>query len=235
MKAHCLFEQSGTFKNEFRKLGIEAYDYDIRNDFGETDFVVDLFGEIAKSYEGGVSIFDKIGRKDVIMAFFPCTMFQENNALLFAGTAFQQKNQTDIQLLDYVIKRHETLHEFYVLICKLFAVVLRKGLRMVVENPFTQPHYLSTYFPIPPTIVDKDRTQNGDYYKKPTQYWFVGFKPFDNWVFEPLDHVDVKNVNRMVKTDGVDRQVLRSMIHPQYASRFIRQYILSEEVWKRTD
>lgn len=24
MKAHCLFEQSGTFKNEFKKLGIEA-------------------------------------------------------------------------------------------------------------------------------------------------------------------------------------------------------------------
>ena len=53
MKAHCLFEQSGTFKNVFRKLGIEAYDYDIRDDFGETDFVIDLFGEIAKSYEGG--------------------------------------------------------------------------------------------------------------------------------------------------------------------------------------
>lgn len=46
MKAHCLFEQSGTFKKEFIKLGIEAEDYDIRNDFGETDHVVDLFEEI---------------------------------------------------------------------------------------------------------------------------------------------------------------------------------------------
>ena len=27
MTAHCLFEQSGTFKNEFKKLGIEALDY----------------------------------------------------------------------------------------------------------------------------------------------------------------------------------------------------------------
>lgn len=32
MIAHCLFEQSGTFKNEFKKLGIESYDYDIQND-----------------------------------------------------------------------------------------------------------------------------------------------------------------------------------------------------------
>ena len=46
MTAHCLFEQSGTFKNEFKKLGYAAYDYDIQNEFGETDFVVDLFGEI---------------------------------------------------------------------------------------------------------------------------------------------------------------------------------------------
>lgn len=36
-KVHCLFEQSGTFKNEFKKLGIDAEDYDIQNEFGETD------------------------------------------------------------------------------------------------------------------------------------------------------------------------------------------------------
>lgn len=46
MKVHCLFEQSGTFKNEFKKLGIQAYDYDILNDFKQTDYVVDLFKEI---------------------------------------------------------------------------------------------------------------------------------------------------------------------------------------------
>lgn len=48
--AHCLFEQSGTFKNEFKKLGIEAYDYDILNEYGETDYQIDLFSEI----RGGV-------------------------------------------------------------------------------------------------------------------------------------------------------------------------------------
>ena len=49
MKFHCLFEQSGTFKNEAKKLGYEAYDYDILNDYGQTDFQIDLFKEI----EGG--------------------------------------------------------------------------------------------------------------------------------------------------------------------------------------
>lgn len=45
-KVHCLFEQSGTFKNEFKRLGIPAEDYDIQNEFRQTDNVVDLFAEI---------------------------------------------------------------------------------------------------------------------------------------------------------------------------------------------
>ena len=49
-KAHCFFEQSGTFKNEFKKLGIDAEDYDIQNNFNETDHVIDLFAEIDKEY-----------------------------------------------------------------------------------------------------------------------------------------------------------------------------------------
>lgn len=50
MRAHCLFEQSGTFKNEFKKMGFEAFDYDILNDYGQTDFQCDLYKEI----RGGV-------------------------------------------------------------------------------------------------------------------------------------------------------------------------------------
>jgi hypothetical protein len=52
-KVYCFFEQSGTFKNEFRKMGISAEDYDIQNNFQETDHVVDLFSEIENAYRGG--------------------------------------------------------------------------------------------------------------------------------------------------------------------------------------
>lgn len=48
-----MFEQSGTFKNEFIKLGIPAEDYDIQNNFGQTDHVIDLFHEIESAYSGG--------------------------------------------------------------------------------------------------------------------------------------------------------------------------------------
>ena len=56
----CLFEQSGTFKKEFLKLGCNAVDVDIQNNFNETDYVMDLFAEIEKAYSKDVSIFDEI-------------------------------------------------------------------------------------------------------------------------------------------------------------------------------
>lgn len=52
-KIWLMFEQSGTFKNEFKKLGYDAYDLDIQNNFGQTDYQIDLFAEIEKSYMGG--------------------------------------------------------------------------------------------------------------------------------------------------------------------------------------
>ena len=53
MKAYMFFEQSGTFRDQFRKLGIESYCYDIANDYNQTDFQIDLFSEIEKCYRGG--------------------------------------------------------------------------------------------------------------------------------------------------------------------------------------
>ena len=34
------------------------------------------------------------------------------------------------------------------------------------------------------------------------------------------------------KTGADNKKTARSMIHPQYADRFIRQYILDEEIWR---
>lgn len=45
-KVHLFFEQSGVFKNEFKKLGYHAECYDIQNNYKQTDHVMDLFTEI---------------------------------------------------------------------------------------------------------------------------------------------------------------------------------------------
>lgn len=60
-KVWCMFEQSGTFKNEFNKLGYDAVDIDIQNNFGETDYIIDLFQEIKNAYDCKPSIYDRIG------------------------------------------------------------------------------------------------------------------------------------------------------------------------------
>ena len=124
---------------------------------------------------------------------------------------------------------HDELHEFYLLISKLVYIVKKKGLRMVIENPYMQPHYLTTYWCIRPTMIDKDRTENGDYYTKPTQYWFINCEPIGNLVFEPIDYVERQVISKVKKKDGVSVKTQRSMIHPQYASRFIRQYLIEQE------
>lgn len=132
-KVHCFFEQSGTFKNEFIKLGIPADDYDIQNNFGETDHVIDLFAEIENAYDNKESVFDKITKDDLIIAFFPCIYFCDNNVLYFSGTHINYKHWhlTKDEIIDKVIERSRLRQRFYETLLKLFAVCERKQLRLI--------------------------------------------------------------------------------------------------------
>ena len=228
-KFHCFFEQSGTFKNEFKKLGYKAYDYDILNDFDETDYIIDLFNEIENAYNNKKSIFDKISKNDLILAFFPCIRFEDQIQMHFRGTSYQYKNYTLEQKLEKDIELHKDLHNLYCLITKLVIVCIRKQIPLIIENPYSTTHYLVKYWALPYTILDNDRTQNGDYYEKPTQYWFINCEPKNNFIFEPIQLVEKKKCNYQVKENGINRTVLRSIIHPQYANRFIKQFILEEK------
>lgn len=181
---HCFFEQSGTFKNEFKKLKHKAFDYDISNEFNETDFVIDLFSEIEKAYENKSSIFDKIQKEDTIIAFFPCIRFENQVQLLFRGTAFQQKKWNNEQKLEYDLRLHRELSNLYEIVTKMVIVCLNRKIPLIIENPYSTTHYLTKYWAIPSTFVDKDRTLRGDFYEKPTQYWFINCKPSYNMILE---------------------------------------------------
>lgn len=104
-KVHCFFEQSGTFKNEFIKLGIPAEDYDIQNNFGETDHQIDLFAEIENAYSSGASIFDTISYDDLIMAFFPCIYFCAPSQMNFTWGCINYRNMTVKQKTDAILER----------------------------------------------------------------------------------------------------------------------------------
>jgi len=238
---HCLFEQSGTFKNEFKKLGYEAYDYDILNNFGETDYQIDIFSEIENAYEGKESIFDNfIIDRDYLLAFFPCIRFEDQIILYFKGKSPGQKIWSQEKKLEYDLQLHAELHKLYELITKLSIVAYRKGFPLMIENPRGTQHYLSRYWALEPKLIDKDRTVNGDYYKKPTQYWFINCEPKHNFIFESIKAIKHKNIKHLKKDDCISGSIKeeRSLIHPQYASRFIKTYIVdydfTQELYKTT-
>lgn len=236
MKAHCLFEQSGTFKNEFKKLGVEAYDYDILNNYGQTDYQLDLFAEIVGGYEGKPSIFDHIQQDDIILAFFPCIRFENQIMLSFRGQQHGMENWTYKQKMEHDMELLEELKTNYDTVNKLFILCMERNLKLIMENPFSEEHFLRRYWCYPPAVIDRDRRDNGDYFKKPTQYWFLNCEPRYNFLFEATEYnaVDCKDANRfMNKThyEGFANSMkeARSMIHPAYASRFIRTHILENE------
>lgn len=105
MKIHLLFEQSGTFKNQFIKLGYKAYDYDIDDFFNETDYKLDLFKEIENAYLNKKSIFDSFNKTDILFAFFPCTYFSGQNTMIYDGTANQMRNMNMNEKTNYIKER----------------------------------------------------------------------------------------------------------------------------------
>lgn len=221
-KIYCFFEQSGTFKNEFKKLGYEAFDYDIQDKFGETDYICDLFVDIEEAFKNRESVFDDITQNDLIIAFFPCIRFEDQIQLHFRGEATQMKNWSDERKLANDLILHNSLHELYTRITQLVIVCLRRKIPLIIENPYSTQHYLVRYWGIKAKVIDKNRTVRGDYYKKPTQYWFINCEPQQNMILEAYTINERKLINNTLNTTE------RSLISNEYASRFIREFILKE-------
>lgn len=170
----------------------------------------------------------------MIIAFFPCIRFENQVLLMFRG---QQKQLKDLPLenkMEYDMKLMNELNQMYQYVNKLFILCIKKNLRLIMENPYSEQHFLRRYWCFSASLIDKDRRDNGDYYAKPTQYWFLNCEPKNNFLFEPIkyNHLDMKDAIRRMqkkdyeKTGAKTMKEARSMIHPDYANRFIRQFIL---------
>lgn len=230
-KIHCFFEQSGTFKKEFKKLGYDVYDYDIQNEFGETDYVIDLFKEIDNAYDNKPSIFDNITSNDLIMAFFPCIYFTGyTNPQYFTLGNNNYKNLTLREKLDKIIQRGKDRQYFYEMIQKMVGVCLLRNLRLIIENPWSTngAHYLKDNFFKNPDLIDNNRTLRGDDFVKPTGYWFFNCEPTFGCSFEPNKNHNIIFKCKPSKMGGVC-STERSMINPKYARNFICDFILGKK------
>lgn len=229
-KVHCMFEQSGTFKNEFKKLGYEAYDYDIQNNFGETNFVIDLFAEIDNAYRGGGhSIFDNIKGDDLIVAFYPCIYFCEASQLYFKYSCINYRMYDNAGKIKKILQREKNRHEFYERLLKFVGICEERKLRMIFENPYTQPHFLNDNFVIKPQIIDKDRSRRGDTRVKPTQYFFFNCEPTHGFTYQqtPTDKIKYHDDFKHGMETGLCNEE-RSMISPDYARNWICDFVLGK-------
>lgn len=261
-KVHCFFEQSGTFKNEFIKLGIPAEDYDIQNNFGETDHTDNLFKAIEDAYDGRPSLFDRITPDDLILAFFPCIRFctvaeQLQHEDFYEAVHKKDKNHGTPEYYqrkwDFLRRFSQERFSLYDLLLKLTATVQRKSLRLVIENPWHPTNFTNHFFFLRPSVIDKDRTMRGDFFRKPTVYFFVNCDPTNGVHLQPTPKDKIKSITagsgaaktkRKLKGQ-VDKGVLdatyldhksenglcdedRSMISPDYARNFICDFILGK-------
>ena len=103
-----------------------------------------------------------------------------------------------------------------------------KGLRIVIENPFSKLHYLHNNFLKEPSVFDPDRRRRGDYFTKPTGYWFFNCEPTMGWSFQkPLKELTVLEAKGSSHAGLCSEE--RSMISLDYARNFICDFILGKE------
>ena len=223
---YCMFEQSGVFKNEFKKLGINAVDMDIQNNFNETDHIIDLFNEIEKGYAEEPSIFDNITQDDLIIAFFPCIYFTgSNNPPLFNGSALHKPM---VDCIPYIINRNKQRSKMYELLLMFCGIIYKRNFRMIFENPYDDSmHYLKNNFLCSPAVYDKNRMLRGDYFRKPTGFWYINCEPTYGESFQNDKEQKVVRKLPSAKGDGLCSEE-RSMISPDYARNLICDFILGK-------
>lgn len=217
---HCLFEQSGTFKKAFEKLGYKAFDYDI-NKTENVDVVTNLFFQISfEITKDDFSIFNDINKDDLIIAFFPCTYFSDQSQLLSRGDNFGQKEWSIGEKLEYSMRQMQKRQRYYSNLCSLCLIAIEKGFKLIIENPYGKVNFLKQFFPIKPGLIIKDRRTLGDFYKKPTQFFFINCKP--EFKLYGGCYSTMNSEKTIEKTHGFDR----SIISPTFAENFIKTYII---------
>ena len=218
-KIHLFFERSGTFKKAFEKYGFVATDYDLEKEHEEVQ-QTDLFLEIIKEYYDESSpIFAEIKDNDLVVAFFPCTYFSDQSRLVSRGDSFGMKDFSDEEKLERSMCDMIKRAEYYKTLCRLCLIAERKNFKLIIENPYGKVNFLKQFFPIKPALVIKNRMLWGDFFKNPTQFFFINCTP--NFYLERLCAIPKEN-NPIEKNHGFSR----SRISSRFAENFIESVIL---------
>lgn len=210
MNIALLFEQSGTFKKQLQAIGHNAKDFDICNDYGETDYIVDLFDMIDNNK------LDVINKADLVIAFFPCTWFSDQNDLIYRKQLYQFRTWDDDKIEKYIHER--ALKEKEVSI-KLLKLIDNIKVPLIIENPNSRR--INKYLSDCESVLHK-RSLYGDYFDKLTRYFlFNGVKITEPDRIKNCIHARIKYSKEMKMLKGT-RKMKRSLIAPEYVNNLIK-------------
>lgn len=218
-KVYLFFERSGTFKKAFEKYGFIATDYDLEVEHEEV-VKVDLFSEITREgFNKSSLIFAEIKEGDLVVAFFPCTYFSDQSQLISRGDSYGMKDFSEEKKLERSMNDMMIRADFYKTLCRLCLIAKRKNFKLIIENPYGKVNFLKQFFPIKPGLIIHNRMLWGDFFKKPTQFFFINCTP--NFFLERLCASPKEN-NPIEKNHGFSR----SRISSRFAENFIESIIL---------
>ena len=160
----------------------------------------------------------------MIIAFFPCIEF---SCVAQFWYSLSQKNirQWDDtkKKFDYMIGKNESRAYMFGLLYKICGVAIMRGLRLIFENPWAMNTYLKqNVFLKEPSVIDTDRTRRGDYFAKPTAYWYFNCEPTYGASFQQPKDCKPSGEKGLCSEE-------RSMISPDYARNFICDFILGKK------
>ena len=150
--------------------------------------------------------------------------------MMFKGVHISMKKWTLSEIMDFNIDAAKEREKFFTLLMKLVKIVSYKGLKMVIENPWntSRETYLQCNF-IKPSVIDTNRSLRGDYFVKPTAYWFIGCEPTNGQSIQRNRDVKIVYKQRDKQFTKGQCSEQRSLISPDYARNFICDFILGKE------
>jgi hypothetical protein len=147
--------------------------------------------------------------------------------MYFKGVHNNLKTQSEYNKTKIIIQRAKNREYFYEKILELYGVVSKIGARLIIENPYSPFHFLVNNFPAEPAVIDKNRMERGDYFIKPTQYWFINCSPTRGFTYQNDKQQKILNKAARGKQAGLCSEE-RSLISPDYARNFICDFILGK-------
>ena len=150
--------------------------------------------------------------------------------MIFKGVHIAQKKWSLEKIMKTNIENSKTRELFFERLMQFVFICASLKIRLIIENPWNTSRmtYLQCNF-IEPTIIDTDRTKRGDYFVKPTAYWFINCKQTYGGSYQQDKEVKIVYKQRDKKQITGRCSEERSMISPDYARNWICDFVIGKE------